>query len=67
MTSPALDAGPADGLAGGAFWKPILAPYAQPQLGRSLVDLATSVVPYLGLSILMYFALDVSSLSLIHI
>jgi omega-6 fatty acid desaturase (delta-12 desaturase) len=62
MTSAALDAGPADGLAGGAFWKPILAPYAQPHLGRSLVDLATSVVPYLGLSILMYFALDVSYL-----
>jgi omega-6 fatty acid desaturase (delta-12 desaturase) len=37
-----------------------LAQYAQPSLGRSLLDIATSVVPYLGLSVLMYFALSVS-------
>ncbi|MEA2329905.1 MAG: hypothetical protein QOH58_43 [Thermoleophilaceae bacterium] len=43
-------------------WKPLLAPYARPHLGRSLLDLATSVVPYLGLSALMYLALDVSYL-----
>jgi acyl-lipid omega-6 desaturase (Delta-12 desaturase) len=36
--------------------------YARPRLARSLEDLATSVVPYLGLSVLMYFALDVSYL-----
>ena len=36
--------------------------YARPHRGRSLLDLATSVVPYLGLSVLMYFALDVSYL-----
>jgi len=40
----------------------VLAPYARPRLGRSLLDLATSVVPYLGLSVLMYVALDVSYL-----
>jgi omega-6 fatty acid desaturase (delta-12 desaturase) len=39
-----------------------LAQYAKPSLGRSLLDLATSVVPYLGLSVLMYAALDVSYL-----
>ena len=40
----------------------LLAPYTRPHVGRSLVDLATSVVPYLGLSVLMYLALDVSYL-----
>jgi acyl-lipid omega-6 desaturase (Delta-12 desaturase) len=31
-----------------------LAAYAQPRLGRSLLDVATSVVPYLGLTALMF-------------
>ena len=31
-------------------------------MGRSLVDLATSVVPYLALSVAMYYALSVSYL-----
>ena len=39
-----------------------LAPYARPHLGRGLLDLATSVVPYLGLLLAIYFALDVSLL-----
>ncbi len=39
-----------------------LAQYAQPSLWRSVLDLMTSVVPYLALSVLMYFALDVSYL-----
>jgi len=47
---------------GGAFWREALAPYAQPHLGRSLLDLATSVVPYLGLSVLMYLSLGYSYL-----
>ena len=46
----------------GPFWREALAPYARPRLGRSLLDLATSVVPYLALSVLMYLALDVSYL-----
>jgi omega-6 fatty acid desaturase (delta-12 desaturase) len=46
----------------GAYWRDALAPYAQPHLGRSLVDLATSVLPYLALSVAMYFALNVSYL-----
>ena len=46
----------------GAFWRETLAPYAQPRLGRSLLDLATSVLPYLALSVAMYLALGVSYL-----
>jgi len=37
-----------------------LAEYARPRLGRSLLDLATSVVPYLGLTVLMYLTLGES-------
>ena len=39
-----------------------LAPYAQPHLGRALLDIATSVVPYFALTVLMYLSLDVSYL-----
>jgi omega-6 fatty acid desaturase (delta-12 desaturase) len=46
----------------GAFWKDALAPYAKPRLWRSLLDLASSVVPYLALSVAMYQALGVSYL-----
>ncbi|MHB8240489.1 MAG: fatty acid desaturase [Solirubrobacteraceae bacterium] len=46
----------------GAFWRDTLAPYARPHLGRSLLDLATSVVPYLALSYLMYLSIGVSYL-----
>ena len=44
------------------FWREALAPYARPHLGRSALDVATSVVPYLALSGLMYQALSVSYL-----
>jgi acyl-lipid omega-6 desaturase (Delta-12 desaturase) len=44
------------------FWREVLAPYARPRLGRSLLDIATSVVPYLALSVLMYLGLHVSYL-----
>jgi omega-6 fatty acid desaturase (delta-12 desaturase) len=43
-------------------WRAVLAPYARPHLGRSLIDIATSLVPYLGLLVAMYFLLDVSYL-----
>jgi omega-6 fatty acid desaturase (delta-12 desaturase) len=46
----------------GAFWREALDPYARPHLGRSLLDLVTSVLPYLALSALMYWALGVSYL-----
>ena len=41
-------------------WLDAVAPYSQPHLGRSVLDIATSVVPYLALSVLMYLVLDVS-------
>jgi acyl-lipid omega-6 desaturase (Delta-12 desaturase) len=47
---------------GATFWKTALAPYARPHLGRSLLDLATSVVPYLGLMALMFWLYDISYL-----
>jgi acyl-lipid omega-6 desaturase (Delta-12 desaturase) len=40
----------------------VLTRYGRPHRGRSLLDLITSVVPYLSLSVLMYFALDISYL-----
>ena len=41
-------------------WRGVLDAYAEPRLGRSLLDLATSVVPYLALLVAMFFALRVS-------
>jgi acyl-lipid omega-6 desaturase (Delta-12 desaturase) len=41
-------------------WRAVLAPYARPDLGRSLRDVLSSVLPYLGLLVAMYFLLDVS-------
>ena len=43
-------------------WRDVVSSYARPDLGRSVLSLATSVVPLLGLWVLMYFALDVSYL-----
>jgi len=43
-------------------WREVLAPYARPRLGRSLLDIATSIVPYLALWVLMYLSLDISYL-----
>ncbi len=45
-----------------ASWREALAPYAQPRRGRALIDLATSVVPYLALSFAIYLTLEVSVL-----
>jgi omega-6 fatty acid desaturase (delta-12 desaturase) len=42
------------------YWQDALAVYAKPRFGRSLLDLATSVVPYLGLLVAMYLSLGVS-------
>jgi omega-6 fatty acid desaturase (delta-12 desaturase) len=41
-------------------WRGVLDCYAAPRLERSLLDLATSVVPYLCLLVAMFFALRVS-------
>jgi omega-6 fatty acid desaturase (delta-12 desaturase) len=48
-------------------WRSALAPYEAPHVGRCLLDIATSVVPYLALSALMYFALGVSYLLVLAI
>ena len=45
-----------------SFRREDLLRYSQPHLGRSLIDLATSVVPYLALSFAMLMALKVSYL-----
>lgn len=44
----------------GAPWREGLAAYARPRLPRALLDLATSVVPYLALCVAMYLMLPVS-------
>src|SRR3954453_6050968 len=44
------------------FWKGSVGPYAKPHLGRSALDILTSVVPYLALFYVMYLLLDVSYL-----
>lgn len=41
-------------------WRETLAPYAQARVSRGLADLATSVLPYVALSVAMYFSLEVS-------
>jgi omega-6 fatty acid desaturase (delta-12 desaturase) len=43
-----------------ASWPRALEAYADPRLERSLLDLATSVVPYLGLLVAIYFVQRVS-------
>ena len=43
-------------------WRGVLDAYAEPRLGRSLLDLGTSVVPYVALFVAMTFALRVSVL-----
>jgi acyl-lipid omega-6 desaturase (Delta-12 desaturase) len=59
--SPRVDA------PGRTFDRDDLARYARPHLGRSLLDLATSVVPYLALSVAMLMALKVSYLLVLAI
>jgi omega-6 fatty acid desaturase (delta-12 desaturase) len=45
-----------------SFWRDTLAPYARPDVRRALIDVATSVIPYLALTALVYAALEVSTL-----
>ena len=42
------------------YWREALAPYAAPRVWRSVLDIATSVVPYIALSAAMYLALGTS-------
>ena len=50
----------APALGGYTSWRSDLAPYARPHVPSSLLDLASSVVPYALLSVAMYVLLDVS-------
>jgi omega-6 fatty acid desaturase (delta-12 desaturase) len=43
-------------------WRRVLDRHAEPRLGRSILDLGTSVVPYLVTMVAMFFALRVSLL-----
>jgi acyl-lipid omega-6 desaturase (Delta-12 desaturase) len=45
-----------------APWRAAISVYARPRAARALLDLATSVVPYLGLLLVTAFALNVSVL-----
>ena len=44
------------------FWRSALEPYEQPSVSRGLIDVATSLVPYVVLSVVMYLLLPVSYL-----
>jgi omega-6 fatty acid desaturase (delta-12 desaturase) len=55
------------GCSDGAFRREDLLRYARPHLGRSLLDLSTSVVPYLALSAVMLMAMRVSYLLVLAI
>jgi omega-6 fatty acid desaturase (delta-12 desaturase) len=52
---------------GRPVWHESLAPYARANTRRAMLDLATAVVPYAALSVLMYFALSVSYLLVLAI
>jgi acyl-lipid omega-6 desaturase (Delta-12 desaturase) len=69
MTAATANLGPSNATARNdrPFWREALAPYARPNIGLSLLDIVTSVVPYLGLSYVMYLALDVSYLLVLAI
>jgi omega-6 fatty acid desaturase (delta-12 desaturase) len=43
-----------------ADWRDSVSAYARPRWSRSLADLVTSVAAYLGMSVVMYYALKVS-------
>jgi acyl-lipid omega-6 desaturase (Delta-12 desaturase) len=57
-----LEDGVAEGSRSRAFWNEPLAPYARPSMRLSMLDIVTSIVPYLGLSVAMYYSLRVSYL-----
>ena len=41
-----------------ASWRKLLESHAQPRRSRALLDIATSVVPYLAIMTAIYFALQ---------
>lgn len=57
LTSPQPTADPG---ASRAYWRDSVARHEQASLRHSLLDIATSILPYLALSVAMYLCLDVS-------
>ncbi len=58
--TPESKTGPAGGSPARPAWRESLTAYAQPHVGRAVLDIATSVVPYVGLCALMYVLLPIS-------
>jgi omega-6 fatty acid desaturase (delta-12 desaturase) len=48
-----------------SFWRELLAPYAEPRASRAVLDLATSVVPYIALIAAMYALLPISYIAVL--
>ena len=61
-TTTATIGAPAAGAWEAPGWRKTLAPYTRPRISRSVIDILTSVVPYLALITAMYFLIDVSYL-----
>jgi omega-6 fatty acid desaturase (delta-12 desaturase) len=57
---PTSVAPPVDTSLGRLYWRDSVARHEQPSLRHSLLDVATSVVPYLALTVAMYLCLNVS-------
>jgi omega-6 fatty acid desaturase (delta-12 desaturase) len=60
IEGPQRSATPVAGELGPSFWRETLAPYATPHVPRAALGVATSVLPYLLLTALMYAVLHVS-------
>ncbi len=65
MSAPASAPAAAGAGRGARFWREQLAPFARPDTRRAAVSLATSVLPYLGLSAAIYLLLGRSLLALL--
>ena len=61
----ALPSHAADSTADAHSWRAELAPYARPDTPRALLCLATSVVPFVGISVALYLLLADSSLAIL--
>jgi acyl-lipid omega-6 desaturase (Delta-12 desaturase) len=48
-----------------SFWRERLSPYARAHTGHAVLDIATSVVPYIGLVAAMYALVNVSTLAVL--
>jgi len=60
VQTPTLAPPKADPESGGPYWRASVARHEQPSLRHGLVDVATSVFPYLALTVAMYLCLSVS-------